>query len=79
MKATSAKDTVRDLTVVAIYDGDTREYKELLLVMTQEQELLENWGSGDSLDLSDIKYVLGERVFNKKTGIAQYSLVMKHG
>lgn len=70
-----AQKFLRDLTVVAIYNGQNRTFKELLLVMTQEQELQEDWKSGERLELSEVQYMLGERIFYKKGLIVHYQLV----
>lgn len=66
-----------DLHVVAIYSGETGEFKSLTLIMPQRQELTENWHEGQTLKLSGKEYVLGERTMHKKDLIIYYELHAK--
>lgn len=67
----------KELHVVAIYDGETRAFQSLHLIMPQRQDELEQWHEGQTLKLSGKEYILGERSLSKKDLIVGYTLHAK--
>jgi hypothetical protein len=64
----------KDLNVVARYDGETRQFVDLCLLMTNEQELSEGWTGGSYVTLGGIDYVLGTRQEYGHNRLITYSL-----